>query len=373
MALIRSHNLSIGIVGLPNSGKSTIFNALTKSAIPAENYPFCTIDKNIGVVKLSDPRLDRLAALLNPQKIVPSALTFVDIAGLVEGASKGEGLGNQFLGHIREVSACMYVIRAFQSEAITHVYDRVSPADDLKIVRSELILKDIETVERKLHDVMSRSKAGATGDIAAHTNMLEKVLAGLNDEIPAISVELSEEEREVLGDLWLLTDKPPLYVLNIKGGADEEQVSTWKEEVKSCIDVKDAEFIVPVDCKMEVELDGLSKEERAELQAMVSQYQGVENLIEIARKRLNLVTFYTGNEKEANAWTIQKGATIKEAAGVIHTSLESGFVAAEIIAFEDLISSGGWLQARVAGVMKNVGKDYIVADGDCVNILAHKE
>ena len=372
MSVVRSHQLSIGIVGLPNSGKSTIFNALTKSSVPAENYPFCTIDKNVGVIKIADPRLDALADFYKPKKIVPSAMTFVDIAGLVKGASKGEGLGNQFLGHIREADAIVYVLRAFNSDTITHVYERIDPVDDLKIVRSELILKDIETVEKKLGELKSKTKSGAAAELLEQINCLERVLEGLNDEVPARSVVIADDMRLFLRDLWLLTDKPALYLLNMKGGVDEPQLEEWRRTLSEFVPVDERNFIIPVDCKMEVEVSGLEQGERDELVGMVADYHSADDIVHLAFRRLDLLTFYTGNEKEVNAWTIRQGATVKEAAGVIHSDLEDNFVAAEVVPVDEVVSQGGWVKVKELGLVKSVSKEYIVQDGDYVNVLVHR-
>jgi hypothetical protein len=372
LAVKRSHNLSIGIVGLPNSGKSTIFNALTQSAVPAENYPFCTIDKNVGVVKIPDPRLAKMANFLKSDEIVPSAMTFVDIAGLVKGASKGEGLGNKFLSHIREADAIMYTLRAFHGEEIAHVYERISPADDLKIVRSELILKDITTVERKLGEIKDHAKSGMTDELELKIETLEKILQGLSNEKPAYTVEIKDEAREFLRDLWLLTNKPAFYVLNIKGGIDEPQLKKWIQELEQTIPDQEKDFIILIDCRMEVDIVDLEESEKSELIEMVDNYHSTKDIIEMAYNRLNLLTFYTGNEKIANAWTIEKGATVKEAAGVIHTDLEQNFVASEVVNVEELINAGGWNAAKENGLIRSEGKDYVVQDGDYINILANK-
>lgn len=249
----KSHMLSVGIVGLPNAGKSTIFNALTKKSVPAENFPFCTIDKNVGVIEIPDKRLDKLSAFFSTEKRVPSAMTFVDIAGLVKGASKGEGLGNQFLSHIREVDVIMYVLRAFPSSEIVHVYDRVSPVDDFEIVQSELILKDIESIEKRVGSVEKLARAGKK-DAQEEKVVLEKVLEGLNEGIPAIDIKLKEDERELISDLWLLTAKPRMFVLNCKEGVAEQDLEKWESELKKFVGGNE-EYILRVDVKLVGEME----------------------------------------------------------------------------------------------------------------------
>lgn len=372
MSAKRSHNLSIGIVGLPNSGKSTLFNALTSNSVPAENYPFCTIDTNIGVVTIEDARLRHLAEMYKSGVVVPSAMTFVDIAGLVKGASKGEGLGNQFLGQIRQVDAVMYVLRAFRSEKITHVYDRVDPADDYRILQSELILKDLETVERRLSDLEDKMKSGKGSELEAEKDLLVRIESALNNEVPARNLEFSEDEGQIVRNLWLLTSKPSFYLMNIKGGVDESYVQEWKEQLIGQLPEAEKEYIVAVDSKMESDMDGISKEERQELTGMVEGYAGVQDIVGLAFKRLELITFYTCDEKRCHAWTIQNGATVKEAAGVIHSDFEKNFVAAEILNTAYELEEGGWNSAKEKGRVRNVGREYIVKDGDHVHILATK-
>jgi hypothetical protein len=364
--ITKSHTLSVGIVGLPNAGKSTIFNALTKKSVPAENFPFCTIDKNVGVIEIPDERLDKLSDFFNTQKKVPSAMTFVDIAGLVKGASKGEGLGNQFLSHIREVDVIMYVLRAFPSSQIVHVYDRVDPIDDFEIVQSELILKDIESVEKRFKSVEKLAKIGKEqeGEIK---KILEKIMEGLNSGIPVIDIPLKEAEKEVVAELYLLTSKPRMFVLNCKEGVAEEDLNKWEEELKGLVSGNE-EYILKVDVKLIGEMD-----DKAEYEEMLGYApNSVEDVIEVAYKRLNLITFYTGSQKECNSWTIQEGASVKEAAGVIHTDLEKGFITADVVNVEDMIDAGGWVQAKEKGIVKNHGKDYTVKDGDYIVVLANK-
>lgn len=372
MSLIRSHSLSIGIVGLPNSGKSTIFNSLTKNSVPAENFPFTTIDKNVGVVQIPDERLDRLEEFFKAEKRVPSAMKFIDIAGLVKGASKGEGLGNQFLAHIREVDVIMFVLRAFSSENIVHVYDRVNPADDLEIVLSELIIKDLETVEKRAGEIKKISRAGMTKEM----NMLEALLIRLTDWLgkgnPAIEMERNKEEEILLDDLFLLTNKRMMAVLNVREGVEDEKVLKWEEDLKKKLPQRAKDFIIKVDVKMIGEISDMNVEEKEEYLSMLSSRPNLlDDVIKTAYRRLDLLTFYTGSVKEVNAWTIGKGATIKEAAGVIHTDLGKGFITADVVNVEQLIEAGGWVGAKEKGLVKNSGKEYLITDGDYIVVYAN--
>jgi hypothetical protein len=364
--ITKSHTLSVGIVGLPNAGKSTIFNALTKKSVPAENFPFCTIDKNVGVIEIPDSRLDRLSEFFNTQKRVPSAMTFVDIAGLVKGASKGEGLGNQFLSHIREVDVIMYVLRAFPSEKVVHVYDRVDPVEDFEIVQSELILKDIESVQKKLDSVEKLARVGKK-DAQDEVKVLEKVLEKLNEGVPVIDIQLTKSEKETIKNLWLLTSKPRMFILNTREGVAEEDLTKWEDQLKKFVGGNE-EYILKVDVKLIGEMEDTKEYE----ELLGYKPNTVEDVIKMAYDRLNLITFYTGSQKECNSWTIQEGATIKEAAGVIHTDLEEGFVTADIVNVQDMLKAGGWVQAKEKGIVKNHGKEYNVKDGDYVLILANK-
>lgn len=373
MSVTRSHSLSIGIVGLPNSGKSTLFNSLTKCAVPAENFPFCTIDKNVGIVKIPDARLDALESFFKAQKTVPSAITFVDIAGLVKGASKGEGLGNQFLSHIREVDVVMFVLRAFSSEKIVHVYDRINPLEDLKIVESELILKDIDSVTKRLADLNRYSKSGMTEQQKKAIDINEKLLAHLGEGKCAIDLPMSPEDAELLSDMWLLTNKKRMYILNVREGVDESQLAKWEEELVGYIHPNDKNFVLKVDVKTVGEMSEMDEATKEEFLALLeSKPVQIEDIIRKAYDRLDLLTFYTGSEKEVNAWTISKGATVQEAAGVIHTDLAKNFITSDIVNVMDLVNGGGWAVAKEKGLVRNQGKSYLIQDGDYVIVAVSK-
>lgn len=368
MSVTKSHSLSIGIVGLPNVGKSTIFNSLTKLSVPAENFPFCTIDKNVGVVQIPDSRLLKLSSFFQAEKVVPSSMTFVDIAGLVKGASEGEGLGNQFLSHIRETDVIMYVLRAFESLNIVHVYNRINPIEDFEIVQSELIFKDIESIEKRMHTVEKIKRSGEEKG-AVEYELLSRILKNLNEGIPVIDMKLNDEENALIYDLFLLTNKRRLFVLNYKEGIEREKVENWKKELEEM--TKD--IVVIVDVKFVGEMANMTEEEIREYSEMLDSKPGlVGDIIQAAYQTLDLITFYTGSKKECNAWCIQRGASAKEAAGVIHTDLEQGFITADVVNIEEMIESGGWAEAKEKGLVKNVGKEYIVKDGDYMIVLSNK-
>ena len=371
--VVRSHTLSLGIVGLPNSGKSTLFNALTKKSVPAENYPFCTVDKNIGVVKIPDERLDRLAAFLSSEKIVPSSMTFVDIAGLVKGASKGEGLGNQFLSHIREVDVILYVLRAFPSEEIVHVYNRVDPIDDFEIVQAELIMKDIEVLERRYDTVKRNSRSGVTEKIQLELDTLKKSIQWLEEGKPVIDMKLNKEERNIVDNMFLLTNKERVFILNTKEGINSEELEKWEEELAKILGDKEKEYILKVDVKLLSDLADMKEKELDEyIELLGKKPLTIEDVIKSAYRRLSLITFYTGSSKECNAWSIEKGANIKSAASVIHTDLGNNFITADVVNVREMIDIEGWNKAKEAGIVKNHGKEYIVKDGDYVIILANQ-
>lgn len=372
MAVTQSQSLSVGIVGIPNAGKSTLFNSLTKCVVPAENFPFCTIDKNIGIVKIPDTRLDQLSGFFKAEKVVPSAIKFVDIAGLVKGASKGEGLGNQFLAHIREVDVIMYVLRAFSGEKIVHVYDKVDPLNDLKIVESELIIKDIETVEKRIGEVKKTIKSGADEKTAKHIALLERLLNHLGEGKCAIDLKVDEDEAELIRDLWLLTNKKRMYILNVKEGLDEPQLEDWKKSIVDYVG-GDADFILCVDVKMIGDMSEMDEESKKEyLEMLGGSPVLIEDIIKTAYKRLGLLTFYTGSSQECNAWTIKAGATVQEASGVIHTDLAKNFITADVVNVEDLVTSGGWANAKEKGMIRNHGKEYLVQDGDYIIVYLTK-
>jgi len=359
-------SLKIGIVGLPNVGKSTLFNALVKgSKAEAANYPFCTIEPNVGIVEVPDERLAPLAQVSKSKKIVPAVIEFVDIAGLVRGASKGEGLGNKFLAHIRECDAIAMVIRYFEDSNIAHVEGKLNPADDIATIETELQLADISTDEKKEFSVEKEMKSGSKESKFAHSG-LQKIKNALYDGKNARVAKLDEQEEDALKDLQLMTQKPVLYIANIS----EEQLSKGEEILRLsangriALDAPNRHFI-PISARIESELNELKDEERGEyLEALGIKDTGLHHLIKEAYKTLGLITYLTSGEMETRAWTIKNGWKAPQAAGVIHTDFEKGFIAADIIPWQDLYAQEGWANARAKGLVRTEGKTYVMKDGD---------
>ena len=357
-------SLKCGIVGLPNVGKSTLFNALTKAGIAAENYPFCTIDPNIGIVEVPDPRLAEIAAIAKPQKVVAAAVEFVDIAGLVAGASKGEGLGNQFLANIRECDAIAHVVRCFEDENVVHVAGKVDPVSDIETIHTELALADLATVEKTYARYGKVAKTGGDKEAQRIVAVLDKVRPALDQVRPARSVQLSKEEQAVLKPLFLMTSKPAMYVANVaeRGFAGNPLLAQVEEYAK-----KEGAPVVPICAALEAQIADLPDEDkRIFLTDMGLQEPGLNRLIRSGYELLGLQTFFTAGPKEVRAWTVSVGATAPQAAGVIHTDFERGFIRAEVIAYADYIACKGEHGAKEAGRMRLEGKDYVVRDGDVI-------
>ncbi|WP_120971459.1 MULTISPECIES: redox-regulated ATPase YchF [unclassified Comamonas] len=360
-------SLKCGIVGLPNVGKSTLFNALTKAGIAAENYPFCTIEPNTGVVEVPDPRLDQLSEIVKPERVVPAIVEFVDIAGLVAGASKGEGLGNQFLAHIRETDAIVNVVRCFEDPNVIHVANKVDPIADIEVIQTELCLADMATVEKAIHRYNKAARSGTDKDAAKVVALLTQIQDALNEGKPARTVPVSKEDAPLIKQFCLITAKPAMFVGNVSEDGFEN--NPLLDQLKAYAEAQGAP-VVAICAKIEAEMSEMEDEDRDMfLEELGLEEPGLNRLIRAGFKLLGLQTYFTAGVKEVRAWTVPIGATAPQAAGVIHGDFERGFIRAQTIAFDDYIQFKGEQGAKDAGKMRAEGKEYIVKDGDVLNFL----
>lgn len=359
--------MKLGIVGLPNVGKSTLFNAITQAGAEAANYPFCTIEPNVGVVAVPDHRLDKLAEMYNPEKYTPAVIEFYDIAGLVKGASKGEGLGNKFLSHIREVEAIVHVVRCFEDTNVVHVEGAVDPIRDIETINLELIFADMEVLEKRMDKARKTARSGDRKS-QEELSLMERIMKQLESGKPVRTLDMSDEERELVKQYFLLTSKPVLYAANI---SEEELINGYEnnQNIKKVAEYARAEDseVIPICAKLEEEISSLDSEEKQEfLEDYGLEEPGLNRLIKASYKLLGLISFLTAGPKEVRAWTIKKGTKAPQAAGKIHSDMERGFIRAEVISFDDLIKCGSETSAKEKGLIRSEGKEYVMQDGDVV-------
>lgn len=359
--------MKLGIVGLPNVGKSTLFNAITKAGAESANYPFCTIEPNVGVVAVPDFRLDKLAEIYNPKKVTPTAIEFVDIAGLVKGASRGEGLGNKFLSHIREVDSIVHVVRCFEDENITHVDGSIDPIRDIEIISLELIFADIESMEKRISRTAKMAKSGDK-NIKVELELLKKIKDNLEQEIPVRNMEFDDDQKEFVDQLFLLSSKPVIYAANISEDDVSEDTDSLKHvKILKEHAAKEGSEVITICASVEEEIAQLDDDEKQLfLEELGIPESGLDRLIKACYKLLGLISYLTAGEKEVRAWTIQKGTKAPQAAGKIHTDFEKGFIRAEVVHFDTLIENGSYNSAKEKGLVRSEGKEYVMKDGDVV-------